>query len=131
MINGKVPASRAGPPVPDPHSQNEGPTSTLLHHICETLVSRATGGSLQPRLATEWSISPEVDSACVCKLRAGVTFHDGSAFTAEDVVVSVERVKAESSGFKALHAAVENAEAIKLHTEPSGWPGRRRSTSRT
>ena len=43
----------------DPHSQNEGPTSTLLHHIYETLVGRATDGSLQPRLATEWMISAE------------------------------------------------------------------------
>ena len=35
----------------DPHSQNEGPTSTLLHHMYETLVRRDTDGSLKPRLA--------------------------------------------------------------------------------
>ncbi len=100
----------------DPHSQNEGPTSTLLHHIYETLVDRATDGSLQPRLATEWSIHPEDDTIWVFKLREGVTFHDGSAFTAEDVVFSVERVTAEASGFKALHAAVESAEAVDDYT---------------
>jgi peptide/nickel transport system substrate-binding protein len=41
-----------------------------------------------------------------------VTFHDGAAFTAEDVVASLERVRAESSDFKGLHTAVESAEAI-------------------
>ncbi|MFA5538172.1 MAG: ABC transporter substrate-binding protein [Gemmobacter sp.] len=100
----------------DPHSQNEGPTSTLLHHMYETLVNRATDGSLQPRLATEWSIHPEDPTIWVFKLREGVTFHDGSAFTAEDVVFSVERVRHESSGFRALHAAVQGAEAIDDHT---------------
>ena len=37
----------------DPHSQNEGPTHNLNHHIYETLVDRATYGTLSPRLATE------------------------------------------------------------------------------
>jgi peptide/nickel transport system substrate-binding protein len=100
----------------DPHSQNEGPTSTLLHHIYETLVSRATDGSLQPRLATEWSIHPEDETIWVIKLREGVTFHNGNEFTAEDVVFSIERVRQESSGFKALHSAVTGAEAIDDHT---------------
>lgn len=100
----------------DPHSQNEGPTSTLLHHVYETLVLRATDGSLTPRLATEWNIHPEDPSIWVFKLREGVKFHDGSDFTAEDVVFSFNRVKNDSSGFKALHAAAVSAEAIDDHT---------------
>jgi len=100
----------------DPHSQNEGPTSALLHHIYETLVSRANDGSLEPRLATEWSIHPEDDTIWVVKLREGVTFHNGNAFTAEDVVFSYERVRHDSSGFKALHSAVTGAEAVDDHT---------------
>ena len=43
----------------DPHSQNEGPTHTLNHHIYETLVGRATDGTLTPRLATEVGRSAE------------------------------------------------------------------------
>jgi peptide/nickel transport system substrate-binding protein len=100
----------------DPHSANEGPTSTLLHHIYETLVERATDGSLEPRLATEWSIHPDDPTVWVFKLREGVTFHDGAAFTAEDVVASLERVRAESSDFKGLHTAVESAEAVDDYT---------------
>jgi peptide/nickel transport system substrate-binding protein len=100
----------------DPHSQNEGPTSTLLHHIYETLVGRATDGSLEPRLATEWMISEEDPSVWVFKLREGVTFHDGAEFTAEDVVFSLDRVRAESSGFKALHSAVESVSMVDDYT---------------
>ena len=107
----------------DPHSQNEGPTSTLLHHVYETLVRRDTDGSLKPRLATEWSIHSDDPTVWVLKLREGVTFHDGSAFTAEDVVFSMERVRHESSGFRALHSAVTGATAIDdytVHIQMSG-----------
>ncbi len=100
----------------DPHSQNEGPTSTLLHHIYETLVGRATDGSLQPRLATEWMISAEDPTVWVFKLREGVKFHDGADFTAEDVVFSLDRARAESSGFKALHSAVESVSMVDDYT---------------
>lgn len=107
----------------DPHSANEGPTSTLLHHIYETLVRRDTDGSLQPRLATEWFIHPEDPTIWVFKLREGVKFHDGADFTAEDVVASVARVTSETSDFKGLHTAVAGADAVDdytLHIRMSG-----------
>ena len=100
----------------DPHSANEGPTSTLLHHIYETLVRRDTDGSLQPRLATEWFIHPDDPTVWVFKLREGVKFHDGADFTAEDVVASVTRVTSETSDFKGLHTAVAGAEAVDATT---------------
>ena len=100
----------------DPHSQNEGPTAAVLHHMYETLVRRAGDGSLQPRLATEWRIHEDDPTVWVIHLREGVTFHDGSPLTADDVVFSLERVRHESSGFRALHSAVEGAEAIDDHT---------------
>ncbi|WP_244314372.1 ABC transporter substrate-binding protein [Pannonibacter tanglangensis] len=100
----------------DPHSANEGPTSTLLHHIYETLVTRANDGSLQPGLATEWSIDPLDPTVWVFKLREGVKFHDGAAMTAEDVVASLERVRKETSDFKGLHTEVVSAEAVGDYT---------------
>jgi peptide/nickel transport system substrate-binding protein len=107
----------------DPHSANEGPTSTLLHHIYETLVSRGLDGSLQPRLATEWFIHPDDPTVWVFKLREGVKFHDGADLTAEDVVASIERVRLESSDYKGLHTAVAGAEAVDdftVHIKMSG-----------
>lgn len=100
----------------DPHGQNEGPTSTLLHHVYETLVDRNVDGSLGARLATEWSIHPDDPTVWVFKLREGVKFHDGADFTAEDVVFSLERVRAETSDFKGLHAAVTGATAVDDYT---------------
>lgn len=95
----------------DPHGQNEGPTSTLLHHIYETLVEREVDGSLAPRLATEWFIDPENPTVWVFKLREGVKFHDGADLTSEDVVFSLNRVREETSDFKALHATVAEVNA--------------------
>jgi ABC-type transport system substrate-binding protein len=96
----------------DPHSQNEGPTHTLNHHIYETLVGRALDGTLTPRLATEWSIIEEDDTVWVFKIREGVTFHEGQALTAEDVVFSLDRARTPPSGMAALHAAVEEVTAV-------------------
>lgn len=107
----------------DPHSANEGPTSTLLHHIYETLVSRELDGSLQPRLATEWHIHPDDPTVWVFRLREDVQFHNGAAFTADDVVFSLERVRQDSSDFKALHSGVVSAEAVDdftVHVQMEG-----------
>jgi peptide/nickel transport system substrate-binding protein len=95
----------------DPHAQNEGPTHTLNHHIYETLVGRAVDGTLTQRLATEWEISEEDDTVWVFRIREGVTFHDGTALTADDVVFSLDRARAATSGMRALHAAVEEVTA--------------------
>lgn len=100
----------------DPHSQNEGPTHTLNHHIYETLVDRELDGSLSPRLATEWRILEDDDTVWEFELRENVTFHDGAEFTAEDVVFSLDRARAESSGMSALHASVEEVSAVDDHT---------------
>jgi peptide/nickel transport system substrate-binding protein len=107
----------------DPHSQNEGPTHTLAHHIYETLVGRATDGSLTPRLATEWGIHPDDDSVWVFTLREGVTFHDGTALTADDVVFSLNRARGETSDMKGLHASVVDVSApddMTVHVQLDG-----------
>lgn len=96
----------------DPHSQNQGVTHTFAHHIYETLLGRDSDGNLTPRLATEWALKEGDDTVWVFKLREGVTFHDGSAFTAEDVVFSLDRARSEGSNMKQLHAEVASVTAI-------------------
>src|SRR5690606_37631979 len=100
----------------DPHSQNQGVTHTSAHHTYETLLDRNVAGELQPRLATEWYVKEGDPTVWVFKLREGVKFHDGADFTAEDVVFSLERVRAETSDFKGLHAAVTGATAVDDYT---------------
>jgi peptide/nickel transport system substrate-binding protein len=45
-----------------------------------------------PGLATEWNVDPNDKTKWIFKLRPGVKFHDGSAFTADAVVWNVEKV---------------------------------------
>jgi len=46
--------------------------------------------SLHPELAEEWSVNSNA-TEYTFKLRKGVTFHDGSAFSADDVLWSMNR----------------------------------------
>jgi peptide/nickel transport system substrate-binding protein len=60
-------------------------------NITEPLVERNPDtGELEPKLATEWE--PTSDTEWTFTLRDGVTFSDGTAFTAEAVKHSVERL---------------------------------------
>jgi peptide/nickel transport system substrate-binding protein len=74
----------------DPHYHNLTPNSNVAAHIFGYLVQRNEKSQLEPGLATEWrTVDP---LTWEFKLRRGVKFHDGSDFTAADVVASIERV---------------------------------------
>lgn len=61
-----------------------------------------TGDDIAPGLATEWS-SNDDGTVWTFKLREGVTWQDGSAFTADDVVATMERlVAAGNAGIKGV-----------------------------
>jgi len=49
--------------------------------------------ALTPGLAEKWEIDPKDDTRWIFHLRKGVKFHDGSAFTADDVVWNFEKVR--------------------------------------
>ena len=79
----------------DPHSQNENLTNNINQPIYEFLIVRDKNLGLQPALAESWTqINP---TTWRFKLRPGVKFHDGTPFTADDVVFSFERARADSS----------------------------------
>lgn len=82
----------------DPMGQNEGPTNSMNGQIYEPLVNRDRDMALEPALAESWA--PMGATGWEFKLREGVKFHDGSAFTAEDVAFSITRAQAKSSDFK-------------------------------
>jgi peptide/nickel transport system substrate-binding protein len=96
----------------DPHAQNEGPTHTLSHQIYEGLLQRDMAGQIIPALATDWAPSEDDPNIWVFNLREGVTFHDGSAFNAEDVVFSLERAMSETSDMKGLLTSVVDVTAV-------------------
>lgn len=63
-----------------------------------------------PLLATDWTISDD-GLEYVFNLREGVKWHDGSDFTAEDVVFTMNRAK-EMPSTKSKAAVIKSAEAI-------------------
>ena len=74
----------------DPHSQNHATTSSLLQHAYEGLTRYTKTYSIEPALATGWTqVSPTLMRFT---LRKGVKFHDGSPFSADDVVFSFHRI---------------------------------------
>ena len=73
----------------DPHSLNETLQLSFTASVYESLVGRGKDMSLVPLLATKWTqTSPNVWRF---ELRKGVKFHDGTPFSADDVVFSVAR----------------------------------------
>lgn len=73
----------------DPHFLNIGPNIALSSHLFDALVNVDAKGQLVPGLALSWrAVDP---TTWEFKLRPGVTFHDGSPFTAEDAVFSLDR----------------------------------------
>ncbi|SFD84316.1 peptide/nickel transport system substrate-binding protein [Paracidovorax konjaci] len=82
----------------DPHSLNESLQLSVTGNVYEPLVGRNKDLSLAPALATRWAqMSPTVWRF---ELRRNVQFHDGSPFTADDVIFSLARTQAEGSDMK-------------------------------
>ncbi len=82
----------------DPHSLNESLQLTFTNNIYEPLVGRDKKMGLDPVLATSWTqTSPTVWRF---ELRKGVTFHDGTPFTADDVLFTFKRAAGEGSDVK-------------------------------
>jgi len=88
-------ASGFDPQTMDPHAL------ALLYHtrvwtqIYDSLITRDEQFNLEPALAASWSsVNP---TTWRFKLRSGVVFHDGSRFTADDAVFSIERAMGTTS----------------------------------
>jgi len=74
----------------DPHFHNVTPNNNVAAHIFDYLVLRDERQKPVAGLAESWqTIDP---LTWEFKLRKGVKFHDGSDFTAADVVASIERI---------------------------------------
>ncbi len=94
----------------DPHANNEGFTNAFLDGIYETLVTRGKDLGIVPNLALSWS-NPSPTTTRF-RLRPNVRFHDGTPFTADDVVFSVQRALSDTSNFKPYLAGVKEARRV-------------------
>jgi len=91
-------ASRGDALTLDPYAQAEGPTFNLLNQMYDTLVAFDVDLQLAPVLATSWQVVEPTQWRFY--LREGVVFHDGTPFTADDVVFSIERAQQQSSDYR-------------------------------
>ncbi len=98
-------AGTTDPQTLDPHAVSSAPVLGFLNNVYEGLVRRGKDMSIEPALATSWE---PIDGGKGWRfvLREGVTFHDGSAFDADDVVFSYERASNEVSDVRSWFAPV-------------------------
>jgi len=103
-------AYRIDPASLDPHALAETFTLSWLGQIYEPLVGRGKNLELVPALAIKWEqIDPKVWRF---HLRPNVKFADGEPFTADDVVFSIGRIKAEGSDLAYTVATVTEARKV-------------------
>lgn len=77
------------PTAMDPHFHNLGPNNSLATHIFGRLIEQDDKQALIPGLALSWKTLD--DTTWEFKLRNDVKFHDGTPFTADDVLFTFER----------------------------------------
>jgi peptide/nickel transport system substrate-binding protein len=98
----------------DPHSQNHATTNAILQHSYEPLVRYNAKYEIEPALATKWTyVSP---TQVRFELRKGVKFHDGTPFTADDVVFSYTRIKQPQGTMGIYVSGVNEVKKIDEHT---------------
>lgn len=98
----------------DPYVTAKRTSQLVIRNMLENLVVREpASGVAKPALATAWKwVDP---TTLEFTLRKGVVFHDGSAFTADDVVYTVDYVKnpdTKTSFGKADYGFIKKAEKV-------------------
>ena len=109
----------------DPHVVTAFSSFAVLSQIYDGLVETNADLQVEPALAESWDISDD-GLTYTFSLRDGVTFHNGRALTAEDVVYSFERIMDEATGspqasrFSAVEsaAAADNSTVVFTLKEP-------------
>ncbi len=94
----------------DPYARNETFLLSFLSNIYEPLIRRDKNLKVEPALATEWS-KPAPD-VWRFKLRPNIKFHDGTPFTADDVVFSYGRARGQGSNVSTKLAAVKEIRKV-------------------
>ncbi len=106
------------PPNLDPTGGAAAAIDEVVYaNIFEGLTRFGPDGSVRPALAASWSIEND-GTRYVFSLQSGVTFHDGAAFSSEDVKFSIDRAMAEDStnAQKGLFANIDSVEVIDDNT---------------
>ncbi len=107
-------ASQGEIPTWDPHSQNNALANGIHASVYESLVYYNKKFELEGILATAWKQVSPLNVRFT--LRKGVKFHDGSAFTADDVVFTFERAMSKTSNFGVYTQGIDRVVKVDEHT---------------
>jgi peptide/nickel transport system substrate-binding protein len=108
---GSLIAAIAGEPDQlDPQKTTAYFSFEVLENVFDTLVEPDADLQMKPALAQSWQVSPD-QLTWTFRLREGVTFHDGTPFTADDVVYSYRRIIDEKLANSDKFSAVTAVEA--------------------
>ena len=117
----------AGAGTLDPLASTDPDNKGATRQVYEALLDIDSNLAIVPQLALTWKV---VDlHRWEFELRPDVRFHDGTPFTAEDVIFSVERARAETSGFRGYVEGIAAVEVVDDDTirfttaepDPSLW----------
>lgn len=98
----------------DPHAQNHATTNNMVSHAYEPLVRFDKNYKVEPALATSWqSTSP---TTVRFNLRKNVKFHDGTPFTADDVLFSFDRIRQPQGTMQIYVGGVKEIKKIDDYT---------------
>ncbi|MEZ5604720.1 MAG: ABC transporter substrate-binding protein [Burkholderiaceae bacterium] len=98
----------------DPHSLNESLQLSFTGNIYEPLVAHDKKLGLVPGLATKWTqVNP---TTWRFELRRGVTFHDGTPFTADDVLFTFARAAGDGSDMKSYTSDIAQVRKVDADT---------------
>jgi len=98
----------------DPYSLNETFSIGALGNVYEGLVRRGPDLKIEPALAESWELMEP--NRWRYHLRKGVKFHDGSPFTADDVVFSFNRATHPNSDVKGKLTTVKSIVKVDQYT---------------
>ncbi len=107
-------SSPTDPQTMDPHAVNSAPVLGFLNNVYEGLVRRDKNMQIEGSLAESWE--PIGSQGWRFNLRKDVKFHDGSDFTAEDVLFSYERASSEEADTSSWFSPVSEVKIVDDYT---------------
>ena len=107
----------------DPHFLFAGPNMAAARQVYDSLINRDAESRFVPGIVERWEATGPQE--WTLHLRRGVTFHDGGAFTADDVAFSIARVPSlpnnpgpYTSNLRTIaRVEVVDPHTIRLHTD--------------
>lgn len=102
----------------DPHVDTDAGTRDVVFNLYEGLVKPTSDGGFIPAVASDYTISDDAKTYTFT-LRDGITFHDGTPVTIEDVKYSIDRyaeIQGESSAFSIMESVdIVDEKTVEVH----------------